>query len=515
MSRSEPTPYDAVDYPGHPFADTHPARTGAIGVVRGLDPAPIRHCRVLELGCGDGANLIPMAHALPDATFVGIDLARRAIHRGRAAADELGLRNVALHAIDLMDAPQDLGTFDYIIAHGLYSWVPDPVRERILELCGRHLAPHGIAFVSYLALPGNRSRDMLRDFLFAFGAGCGTPQERVHRARQLMRNFADAPESAEPIHALARSIAIEFGELDDGVIFHDWLAPINDAFTITDFARRAARHSLRFLGEAQHFMTRWEHDPRLAPARHELERLEGDDVAREQLLDYLRCRRFRESLLCRDDVALTPPAPDRVHALVARSTLRPDGVDDDGNARFLSPRGATLSIRHPVLDAALRILADHAPAFLPVARLLDEARSAAGRTAAHPAGRDADALGGLLLACWGAAHAELIMPGLPAADSPGPTPRASALARLEITRGPVVTSLRHQIVRVDDAIGAALLGLLDGTRDRDALVRDLVALVEAGRIPAPPGDGTDLRASIGRGLDASLQSLARTGLLEA
>ena len=94
-------------------------------------------CRVLEIGCGDGSNLIPMACHLPESRFAGVDLSAAAIAKGRRTIDDLGLANINLVAADLRDIGPDYGSFDYIIAHGVYSWVPAPVRDGLLAVCGR------------------------------------------------------------------------------------------------------------------------------------------------------------------------------------------------------------------------------------------------------------------------------------------------------------------------------------------------------------------------------------------
>src|SRR5687767_6087963 len=93
--------YDALPYPGHAFPQSHPGRMAAQATLRGLHPAPVERARVLELGCGDGSNLIPMAHGLRDAVFTGIDLNEQALARGRAHASALNLSNVELQQGDL------------------------------------------------------------------------------------------------------------------------------------------------------------------------------------------------------------------------------------------------------------------------------------------------------------------------------------------------------------------------------------------------------------------------------
>ena len=94
------TPYDRVPYPGLPFAQTHPDRLATLAILFGLAPAPVTGCRVLELGCGDGGNLIPMAFEQPGSEFLGIDLARSGIEQGRRAIESLGLPNIRLEQAD-------------------------------------------------------------------------------------------------------------------------------------------------------------------------------------------------------------------------------------------------------------------------------------------------------------------------------------------------------------------------------------------------------------------------------
>ena len=133
--------YDELPYESHAFPQTHPDRLSVIARLFGMQPAPLEGCRVLELGCGNGANIIAMAALMPDATFLGVDLSPRQIEVGQARIAELGLTNVELRAADLLEIENDLPVFDFIIAHGLYSWVPPNVQQAVLRICSRHLSP--------------------------------------------------------------------------------------------------------------------------------------------------------------------------------------------------------------------------------------------------------------------------------------------------------------------------------------------------------------------------------------
>ena len=147
------TDYDEVPYPSLSYAQTHPDRLATIATLLGLQPAPVTHCRVLELGCAGGGNLLPMAQGLPGSEFVGLDVSEAQITAGQTLRQALGLNNLTLTQMDILDVPAGLGQFDYIIAHGIYSWVPPQVRDKVLQVCQDHLAPQGVAYVSYNCYP--------------------------------------------------------------------------------------------------------------------------------------------------------------------------------------------------------------------------------------------------------------------------------------------------------------------------------------------------------------------------
>ena len=157
--------YNDVAYTSFPNTRSQPDRLATIGTLLGLDVAPVATSRVLEMACGDGTNLVSLAATLPTATFVGFDFASRAVRARSAWRGDLGLANIRLLQLDLRDMPPDLGTFDYIIAHGLYSWIPADVRANLLPLIARHLAPNGVAYVSYNTLPGCHMRRAVWEML--------------------------------------------------------------------------------------------------------------------------------------------------------------------------------------------------------------------------------------------------------------------------------------------------------------------------------------------------------------
>jgi SAM-dependent methyltransferase len=451
------TAYDRVPYPGHAFAQTHPDRLATVATLFGLRPAPPATCRLLELGCGDGGNLVPIAYALPDATFAGIDLSASAIERARELAGAVGIANVQLRQGDLAAAAH--GEFDYVVAHGVYSWIAPAERDALLAACRAHLAPHGVAYVSYDVLPGGHLREITRQMLRWHLRDVAGPEERIARARELLAAVADAGGderlAAQAHWALAQS---------DPSLFHDELAEHHEAVLFADFAAHAARHGLRFLAEADVFeMQATALPPELA---------ERDAIEREQYLDFFKGRMFRQTLLCRAETELREPSAGVVRGMLAASPAQKIGDDE-----FRGPRGAALRTDHDAVKAALVRLGEAWPAAVPIADL----------------GAD-DAVAEAILRAYAVNFVHLHVWAPPLVTTASKRPVASAVVRLQAARGTRLTTLRHTEVDVSDELGRRLITLLDGTRDRAALLRELDR----------PADE----------LERSLQGLAAIGVLE-
>jgi ubiquinone/menaquinone biosynthesis C-methylase UbiE len=490
------SPYEVVPYPGHPFAQTHPDRLATLATLFGLEPAPPEGCRVLELGCGDAGNLVPMALALPGGRFVGVDAAGGTIARGRAVVDALGLGNVALEVAAIEELEPHPESFDYVIAHGVYSWVAAPVRDRLLALCRSVLSERGVAYVSYNALPGGRLSGALRDMLGFHTARLDDPGERIERARELLRFLiAGWPEGHE-FGAIMRRYAERLLERSDETVFHDELAAVNEPVYFHEFEAHAARHGLQYLAEADFF----EMQTGVLPDKVAGELLAVEDpIRREQYLDFLKGRMFRQTLLCRAELALDrSPRPLALEGLAVSSPARPAGDSHPASrVTFEGPTGSTLTTDHPLVRRALERVGRSWPAAVWVRELIPQGAGEADRVAICDS----------LLRCYAGNLVQLHTAPPDLTTSIGERPEASPLARHQARSGQLVTNLRHASVRIEDDLGRRLVVLLDGTRDRAALLTELrTFLVEA---------GADVPDDLEGGLERSLQGLAALALLRA
>jgi SAM-dependent methyltransferase len=249
-SISNRTSYDDVPYDSHPFAQTHADRLATVARLLGLRAVPVSRCRVLELGSAAGGNLIPMAMAFPDSTFVGIDLSGVQIDEGLEMVRALELKNIELKTASILDVGPDFGKFDYIICHGVYSWVPNQVQDKILDICCRNLSPNGVAYVSYNTYPGWHMRGMIRDMLGYHARQFVEPQTRVKQARNLLDFLAKASGGDNNPYGLLLKQELEsVRRSSDSYLYHEHLEDVNEPIYFHQFAERAAAHGLRYLGE--------------------------------------------------------------------------------------------------------------------------------------------------------------------------------------------------------------------------------------------------------------------------
>ncbi|CAN5813145.1 hypothetical protein BH11MYX4_BH11MYX4_67260 [soil metagenome] len=251
--------YDEVPYDTEANTEAHPRSMATLGRLFGIPTSAPGGARVLEIGCGDGEHLIAAASYLPGARFVGFDLSAAAIARGQRTAAEIGATNVELLHRDVREvrAADDLGRFDYVIAHGVYSWVPDAVRGDVLAVLRSALAEAGIGFLSMNALPGWELRRALRVLMRDAASAAADPGAKVAAARALVDDLAGA--SGDGFVAVLAPAAAEYrahvtqATPQDApfshYVFHDLLAECNEPFAVADLERHLRAHGLRIVCE--------------------------------------------------------------------------------------------------------------------------------------------------------------------------------------------------------------------------------------------------------------------------
>lgn len=477
--------YDAFPYFSQPILYAHIDRLAACGRLFGVDVPPLRTARVLELGCSSAGHLLPMAEEFPDARFVGVDLSIEAIEEARGRVAEVGLDNLTLVHASVTDLPSDLGSFDYIIAHGLYSWVPAPVRQGLMEATGRHLAPNGVAYLSYNCLPGWYMRGMIRDVMLFHTGRFEAPGEKVAQARGLLDFLVDGTPSDSLYQKILKNEQKLLSEQPDYYLFHDHLSPVNHALWFHEFVAHAGSVGLQYLAEpdlVSMFPTRF------PPAIQAHLATVRDVVRQEQYMDFLTNRAFRRTLLVRDGLTLDRRvSPQRLEGLLLRSFARPTTPLDLSPAveiTFQNGLGDTLTTGKPLLKAALAVLSEQ-PQGVDFDELLARSQERLGRA---PQPDDRALVGGNLLHGVSQGVVHLAVEPHRYERVVSERPLATRVARMQAGRAdPVVANRRHEAVVVEE-FHRNLILLCDGTRNRSQLVADLISRVLSGALVIHKGE---------------------------
>lgn len=501
--------YDEVPYSSFTFPQTRPDRLATLAAVYGMHPAAPEDCRVLELGCGDGTNLLSFAYILPESRFVGIDLAKGHIDRAKTAADELQLSNVEFLCKDVTKINgQALGEFDFIIAHGLFSWVPEEARTRILEIYGQCLATEGVGCLSYNVYPGCKTREIVWDMMKFYTAELSDPMERVAAGIQFL-NFIDF--SADQESTYRRVIATELSQYSQRTpenIFHDDLSSMNQPFWFREFADLLQPNGLQYLCEVDAF---W-NESRLRPEiEAKLDELGDDIIKREQFTDYILGRPFRSSVIVHDSAAIERKlTPEILKNFFLASQAEPaeDGRDfTSHNAlAFKGIDGAEASIGHPLTKAAILHLAGEWSNSVRFDDLIEAASEAAGLSSIEI---DPGAMDELFeLFRTGLVYLHRFRPKFPTEASEKPA--SSRFVRWQLKKKcKDITALSGMNLRPKDDLMRLLLILCDGTRDRAALAADAAA-----RISLPPDQKEAMLDQLPIVIESRLDEFARLGLLE-
>ncbi len=423
----------------------------------GLDAPDVARARVLELGCASGGNIIPLAARFPHASFVGIDLSQRHVDDANARIAQLGLSNIAIKRADLTEAKFERGTFDFIICHGVYSWVPKPAQDAILRICGESLSENGVASISYNVFPGWHMRRIIRDICLFHADAKETPSQRVAKARKALNEIAATLTGASPYATLLRNEAHRLAQAPAAYVMGEFLAESNTPCYFGDFAKRVSAAQLAYVCEGDLAASLPEYFfP--AVAKQIRATAGGNPIALQQYVDLFSGRPFRRSLLVR--ASRTQPQAKiearNLRDLHFNADVTVTAASNSEQPKFKDANGRAITPNTTDAAQMLRKLAAAYPSTLSIDDL-------AAPEQLEPALK-------ALLAMLGRGQANAFTHPLKVAGAKSPTPRAWPLARAEAAaKQPWATGQHHMAVRMPPAV-AALVELMDGSRNHAALL---------------------------------------------
>ena len=513
--------YDEVPYPSAPYRGTHPSSIAALAHIFGMQAPDPTNCRVLELGCASGGNLLPMAQDLPGSHFVGIDLSARQVAAGQEQVTQLGLKNLELRHQSILDFAAGPGSFDYVLCHGVFSWVPRIVQDQILSIAARCLSPTGVIYVSYNTYPGWYLRGIVRDMLRYHAASFPDPQARISQSRELLKFLVKTAHGRTAAYTqVLRDEAEIIDGTSDAYLYHEHLEDVNQPFYFHEFVDRLSAAGLQYLAETDLPGMLSEN---LAPEISAM--FEKTPMLRqEQYMDFLTNRMFRCTLACRAEVPLDRLIKaERVRelwlGLYDKLELPEIDYNSDEPAKF-QEAGRTVTAKAPITKAALVTLTKAWPASLAFPELLQTAaRRLEMELGSPPADLEVESTrlstDLLKLLARGILKSFIHPPEFVTIASEMPV--ATPVARLQaITKG-VSTNRLHRQVPLEP-LARVIVPLLDGRHDRAALQQAIRVANEKGDVqlrrqgqPLPDPDD----ALLARLVERTLSEIAQAALLVA
>ena len=505
--------YDAVPYLSMPFPHLHPSRIAAIARVLGLSPRPVATSRILEIGCATGGHLIAIAANYPQADLVGIDISPRQIELGQERIKRLGLANIALQARSLTELGEGDGQFDFIICHGVYSWIPEALRSELMRVVGERLAPTGLAAISFNVLPGWRLFQVVRDSMLLHAGASSSHEERSALTRQLFELMGKHSEESTAYGQVWRTEAPRMSALPDFYLAHELFEDNNLPCTFSDFMGMAQRQGLAYLAEARFAANVPEnHGPELGALARAFG--QNDMIRTEQYTDIVSGRTFRESLLIRSELAgqvdrqLETERLADLHVSIDESARV---VEEEDGTVLLSIRSAEIEVHDRPLAGALRQVLARRPETTGLADLVPD-----------PAWGEnwRDRYLALILRLFSANCVELHADPVRCTVRPSSHPKAIPLAIQDaLAKEAKTTTLLHVSYELTP-FGRFLIPLLDGSRSQQMLLDEVVRQTIEGGAPisddsGPVTDPARVREICRNLFERKLQSLALAALLVA
>lgn len=490
--------YDSVPYESFCYPQSHPQNMYTVAKLFGVDAPDFRKCKVLELGCASGGNIIPLALDYPDAEFVGIDLSEVQIRDAQKHQEALKLKNIRFEQRSIADITKDFGVFDYIIVHGILSWVPEDVQNKIFEICKQNLAENGIAYISYNTLPGWNMVKSVRDMMLYHTANFQTPADKVNQARLLL-NFVKEGSGVKksPYSDFIQNEIDILKNTGDAYLLHDHMEETNTPFYFHQFMEKAGKNDLQYLGDTNIYLMYSGNLPKDTVSV--LAQVKNDIVRTEQYMDFITNRRFRSSLLCKKGVKLNRSVEEGVvdqFCVSADVKVVSDGVPNPvagKDVTFKYKNGIELTTSNPGVIAAVQILEEQKKKPIGFSTLIEQTYERLKKQGVKISKKEEQVIGSAVrrhvLKLILAGSIEIGFVSGRYVTSVSDKPVASQLARYQATCLNWSTNQNYRKIEMSLA-SRLVIQCLDGKNDFASIVKVLQDAVDSGKLVYQTPDGS-------------------------
>lgn len=315
--------YDKVPYQSFPFSYVYPPHLKALAKVFGIEAPKIETARVLELGSSSGNNIIPFASFYPNSECIAIDLSTEEIEEGHLFLKKFPLKNLDLKVANILDVDESWGKFDYILCHGIWSWVPEIVRQKIFDISKHNLSPKGISYISYNIKPGWNMGNSIRDMMTYHATNFESPSEKIEQAKAFLNFVSEVLEGSDtPFAQYLKSETGNIKKKQDSYIYGEYLVEHNYQIYFKDFIKHITKRDLQYLSDT-HLNSMYLGN--LPPKAVEKLSVINDIVKTEQYMDFIQNRRFRCTLAVhKDQKIMRKLSPESLNDMLLTFSIYPE-----------------------------------------------------------------------------------------------------------------------------------------------------------------------------------------------
>ena len=505
-------------YKSYPYPKSHPEHLYAIAVLFNMEAPDFRSARILELGCASGGNVIPIALQFPQCQITAIDICAKSIQLAQKQSDDLHLNNINfIHSpIETFLSTPEQKAFDYIICHGVFSWVSPAVQEKILTICHSCLTKNGLAYISYNTLPGWYCISGIRDIMRYHTDYFTDADTKAEQSRAALEFIRDGMHQKEPYFQVVEKEIQRLENLEDTYIHDEFLSSHNKAFYLKDFVTLAKKHKLAYVADSNLSAMFIGNKP--AHVAEKLIQMSGDIIRTEQYLDFMNNRRFRMSILCHHgrkvDRRLTK---ERLHGFYVSSPLasKISAIKENQQTAFVAEDKVLFSSDDSEVIEMMEILTTQKGQPIAINTLVEKVacKSKLSEEAIH--NNVTETLLQLIVSGSILIHADAHAFTSTVSD----TPTVSRYNRYQATQDLWVTNALNEKVALGE-FESLLLRLLDGTRSIETITTTLQKqiLEEKVRfegIDELPKQAEALQEKLRQIITANMEAFAENGLLVA
>ncbi len=507
--------YDDMPYESYAYPVTHPEHQAVVAKLFGLNPPDLETARVLELGCAGGGNILPLAIDFPKAEFVGIDLSPIQIDEANAHKENLGLKNITFEAMDIMDFKKKMGEFDYIICHGVFSWVPEFVREKVLDICDKHLSKNGLACISYNVMPGWAPLRSVREMMMIHTRKHEDSAKKVEQAKFLVEFLDRFMTPGTSMHNAVQNVHQKFQETkNDSYILHEYLEANNNQYYFIEFSEMLDAHKLQYIGDSSLSLM---YTGNFAPEVDQALKQVPDTITREQYIDFLSNRQFRFSIITHKDAEIKGASLDVIDELVFSCDLTYDSTDAEGVTKFVrSGSDFFIRVNDPVAVTLLTKMCENSSQQFNLTEMVDLVVKELGKDQKPQI--EKIIRGNVILYIFKNMFQPRIRPPKTATKL-SIKPQAYALANYQakIPGATIATSTNHTPIRLG-TLDMVLLRHVDGTNNINGLVAKMMESIKRGEITlqqktVPIHDPKEQKSILKSAVPQMLENMVKLGVL--